>query len=273
MRKSLRLGLAQMTSNDDIQANLQNVEFLYKKALGERADLVVFPENTLFMRLQSGAAVSGVDLQGPEISHLAKLVENSEVPMLLTTAVKLGGQRFHNSTLLLEKGSPPRVVYSKIHLFDVDVKGAPPVRESEHFHHGEASSIIEIAGWKIGLTICYDLRFAELFLRYAQNVDLILVPSAFLVPTGEAHWHVLLRARAIESQAYVAAPAQSGEHISVAGPKRHTYGHSLAVDPWGRVIADMQNSPDVQVIELNPSEIERVRAQIPMAAHRRLRNF
>lgn len=273
MHEILRLALAQMTSSDDISANLDTVELLYKKSISQQPDLVVFPENTLFMRLQSGSIVKGVELNSEPMSRLSQLVESHGVPLLLTTAIASNNGLNHNATVLLEKGSRPRIVYSKIHLFDVDVKGAPPVRESEHFHHGQQPSIIEVAGWRIGLTICYDLRFAELFLQYAHDVDLVLVPSAFLVPTGEAHWHVLLRARAIEAQAFVAAPAQVGEHLSVSGAKRHTYGHSLAVDPWGRVLADLQNSPEIQVIELKRSEIEKVRTQIPMKHHRRLKIF
>jgi deaminated glutathione amidase len=162
-------------------------------------------------------------------------------------------------------------VYRKIHLFDVDVKGAPPVRESDNFKHGTATNIIEIKGWKIGLTICYDLRFSELFAKYARaGVHLILVPSAFLVPTGKAHWHILLRARAIESQAFVVAAAQSGTHKS-GKLKRQTYGHSLVVEPWGQILRESKKAgPDAFVVELDPTALTRVREQIPMADHRRL---
>ncbi|NJM10425.1 MAG: hypothetical protein HC883_06135 [Bdellovibrionaceae bacterium] len=174
-----------------------------------------------------------------------------------------------NSTILFEAGKGPRVVYTKVHLFDVDVEGAPPVRESELFVNGDHPAILDFHGWKIGLSICYDLRFAELYLNYAQAVDLILVPSAFLVPTGEAHWHTLLRARAIEAQAYVAAPAQGGEHGS-GDQFRSTYGHSLVVDPWGRVVVDMKLETGLQTVELVREAIEKVRRQIPMKSHRRL---
>jgi predicted amidohydrolase len=155
-------------------------------------------------------------------------------------------------------------------LFDVEVAGAPPVRESDYFNGGSEARVVEIDGWKFGLSICYDLRFAELYLRYArEKADVILVPSAFLVPTGEAHWHVLLRARAIEAQCFVAAPAQSGEHHSDS-QVRKTYGHSLVVDPWGKVLAELKESPQIQVVELDRELITKARRQIPMGGHRRL---
>jgi predicted amidohydrolase len=190
---------------------------------------------------------------------------------MLTTPLKLG-DKFSNSTVFLNPNVDPHVVYSKIHLFDVDVEGAPPVRESDHFVNGSGPALIDFRGWKLGLSICYDLRFPELYLNYAQKADLILVPSAFLVPTGEAHWHVLLRARAIESQCYVAAPAQSGEHVSHldSGQVRKTYGHSLIVDPWGRALEEMASGLDIRTVELSRTPIEKARRQIPMKAHRRL---
>jgi deaminated glutathione amidase len=267
--EKFRLGVAQITSTDQTDFNLRQVEDLYSQAANEHAQLVVFPENTLFFRIQSGAAVKGLAWGGPEMVRLQKLVDGSGARLMLTTAFNEAGGKVSNSTVLFQKAMAAEKLYSKIHLFDVDVAGAPPVRESEHFTRGSEPKMLELDGWKIGLTICYDLRFAELYLRYAQKVDLILVPAAFLVPTGEAHWHVLLRARAIETQAYVAAPAQSGEHRSAA-QVRKTFGHSLVVDPWGRIVAELEESPRIRVVELDRAQIEKARAQIPMAGHRRL---
>jgi predicted amidohydrolase len=132
---------------------------------------------------------------------------------------------------------------------------------------------MEVKSWRIGLSICYDVRFSELYSNYAkEGAHLILVPSAFLVPTGAAHWHILLRARAIESQAFVIAAAQAGEHVGVHGEKRTTYGHSLAIDPWGEILADLgEAGPKVEVVTLDPARLERVWRQIPQAQHRRLR--
>jgi predicted amidohydrolase len=151
-------------------------------------------------------------------------------------------------------------------LFDIQLAGQEAIRESDEFNHGDGPSILDIKGWKWGLSICYDLRFSELYSKYAhQAVDIISVPAAFLVPTGEAHWHTLLRARAIESQAFVVASAQSGSHKGI----RETYGHSLIVNPWGAILLDM-TTVGVSVMELKKSDIKRVREQIPMSSHRRL---
>jgi predicted amidohydrolase len=247
------------------------VKDLYLRAVSQKTELVVFPENTLYFRIQSGSKLKSAELDGPEFTELKKLVDGSGTSLMLTTPLK-SGDKCSNSTVLLNPHEDPSVVYSKIHLFDVDVEGAPPVRESDHFVNGSGPALIDFRGWKLGLSICYDLRFPELYLNYAQKADLILVPSAFLVPTGEAHWHVLLRARAIESQCYVAAPAQWGEHISDldAGQVRKTYGHSLIVDPWGRVLEEMATGLDIRTVELSRTVIEKVRRQIPMKAHRRL---
>ncbi|MEO0337565.1 MAG: nitrilase-related carbon-nitrogen hydrolase [Pseudomonadota bacterium] len=162
--------------------------------------------------------------------------------------------------------------YSKIHLFDVDVEGQKPIRESDDFVAGTAPKIIEIEGWRIGLSICYDIRFSELYLHYVKSgVDLIAIPAAFLPPTGEAHWEVLQRARAIEAQCFVVSSAQSGEHQSVrSGAKRVSYGHGLAVDPWGRVLLNMGTEVGAEQMVLSRSLLSRVRGQIPMGSHRKL---
>ncbi len=258
-----------MTSTDSVASNVTMVKRLYDEAT--LADLVVFPENSLFLRIRSGGAVEALGLAGVECAEIQEMVNQGGKPLMLTTAIKAEGGLARNSTLLFEPARPVREVYSKIHLFDVDVVGAPPVRESETFAPGRESAVVDVGGWKFGLSICYDLRFSELYSRYAQSVDVILIPSAFLVPTGEAHWQVLVRARAIESQCYVAAPAQGGVHVSQqGGPGRQTYGHSLVVDPWGGVALEMTQGPGVRVVELNRELIEKARRQIPMSGHRRL---
>lgn len=267
---SLKIAIAQLTSTEDFAKNVEQMERCLEQISAGSVDLVCFPENGLFFRVRKASSVKYITLAELAQSPLQKVVEEKGFQILLTTPLIENQQRV-NATVRLKAGSNPQVLYRKMHLFDVDVPGAPPVRESDHFQHGEEPMVFEVRGWRIGLTICYDLRFAELFLHYAKvPVDAVLVPSAFLVPTGQAHWHVLLRARAIEGQFYVLAPAQVGEHRE-GDEARSTFGHSLAVDPWGRVLVDLESSPSVAVIELQRSEIEKVRAQIPMRSHRRLR--
>jgi predicted amidohydrolase len=265
------MGMAQLTSGDNVEHNLQTVERLLIQAAKDGADLLVLPENTLFFRIRSGASVVGLKWAGSEMQQLQSMAERTDTALMLTTALAAPGDgRIVNATLVFQGGTAPRHLYSKVHLFDVDVPGAPPVRESESFVAGLSPAIWEFKGWKLGLSICYDLRFSELYLSYAQNADVILIPSAFLVPTGEAHWHTLVRARAIECQSYVVAPAQSGEHRS-GMQVRQTFGHSLMVDPWGRILCELNGTDQVRVMDFNRDMILKVRAQIPMASHRRLK--
>lgn len=267
---SLRVGVGQLTSTEDITKNSEQIVNLVEQTLSKGpVDFFCFPENSLFFRVRKSSITQYLSLDELSDGPLQKAVALHKVPLMLTTPLMVAGQRA-NATLLFENQKRPQVLYQKIHLFDVDVPGAPPVKESDHFQHGEKPFVWQFKDWKIGLTICYDLRFSELFLHYAKaSVDGILVPSAFLVPTGQAHWHTLLRARAIESQCYVVAPAQMGEHV-VQGESRQTYGHSLAVDPWGRVLVDLEQSPSMAVVQWNKEEIQKVRRQIPMQNHRRL---
>ncbi len=266
----MRIGVAQLTSTDQVDVNLQAVEKCYVQAAKAGADLVVFPENTLFFRIRSGDRVRGLDWLGDEMKYLQSLADRSLAALMLTTAIEDTTHGMFNATVVFQAGLEPELLYKKIHLFDVDVVGAAPVRESDSFSAGGEPRLWEFRGWRFGLSICYDLRFAELYLRYAQRADVILVPSAFLVPTGKAHWHTLLRARAIESQCYVVAPAQQGEHRS-GEAVRQTFGHSLIIDPWGTVLYEFSDGLGVHVLELKRAPIEQVRTQIPMSAHRRLK--
>lgn len=267
--EKLKIAVTQMTSLDVSAANVLAVESLFVQAAKAKADLVVFPENTLFFRIRAGSKIPAMTLQSPEIQRLQSVVDAHSSELMLTTPLAAVGGKSSNSTIQFRKGQSPKVIYTKVHLFDVDVEGAPAVRESEAFVNGPGPAMVDVRGWKVGLSICYDLRFSELYLNYSQKADVVLVPSAFLVPTGEAHWHTLLRARAIEGQYYVVAPAQKGEHVS-GDQIRRTYGHALAVDPWGKVLGDLDSSPEMKIVELSREAIVKVRRQIPMEGHRRL---
>lgn len=266
--QNLRVAMAQMTSIDRSDENLNTIFAMIEEAAKQEARLVVFPENSVFMRLQPGSQLQVFDPVSESGRKIASLAKQHNIHILLTTPCSKDSKKAVNATIYWRPGSQGEVVYSKIHLFDVEVDGAPPVRESDYFHPGDVPSVLEIEGWRFGLSICYDLRFAELYANYQGKVDAILIPSAFLVPTGEAHWHVLLRARAIESQSYVLAPAQCGEHHSHNNVVRKTFGHSLAVDPWGRVLVDNDQGPGIKIVELAAEKLAWVRKQIPMAAHR-----
>lgn len=270
----LRVAILQLNSVDSVEKNFQQI--LAKAAkIQDPVDLICLPENALYLRLDSTSTLPRMTAQSVDFSSLQRLADEKDAGVMVGSVPWEQDGHLYNSTLFFRPGGRgPEPLYHKMHLFDVDVPGAPAVRESDSFKHGGEPFILNWRGWKIGLAICYDVRFGELFIHYAkQGVDLILVPSSFLVPTGKVHWHTLLKARAIETQAYVVAAAQAGQHISTLNPAtvRETYGHSLVVDPWGQVLVDLELKQDVSTIVLEKSMIDKVRGQIPMAGHRRFR--
>jgi deaminated glutathione amidase len=183
-----------------------------------------------------------------------------------SVAVRLPDDRDANRTLLIDSDGVIRARYDKMHLFDVDLATGESWRESSTYKAGEKAVAVDTPAGRMGLTICYDLRFPDLFSRLTRGgATIFAVPSAFTVPTGEAHWHVMLRARAIESAAFVVAAAQVGTHED----GRQTYGHSLVVDPWGTVLLDMGVEPGLGFVDLDLGRIDEVRAQVPVHINRR----
>lgn len=277
----LSVAVVQMTSTNSTSAN----ERLVLDALSEvekRAtsaiDLVVFPENVWFLRLVESESIPDFSQAASFHKEIQKWVDRTHAAVHLgAVPVVHGGGKPFAATVVFEPGRAWHTAYTKVHLFDVDVAGHKPVRESDHLRPGLEPSIWEFRGWKFGCAICYDVRFAELFSKYAKaEVDAMFLPSAFLVPTGRQHWEILVRARAIESQAYFLAPAQSGDHTDHSGQGsnvRKTYGRSMIVDPWGRVVAAgaaERSGIEILMADLSKEEIVKVRGQIPMRAHRRL---
>lgn len=272
MSQELSVALVQMTSVDDVDTNVQQMLSMVEQIHpSSKVRLVCFPENCLYLRTREGEAIPGIKLDSPALHTLAKVAVEKKMHFHLgASPVELDGQLYNASILITDKGEVSST-YQKIHLFDIQLAGQKAIRESDAFRHGKKPNILEIDGWRVGETICYDLRFSELYHYYArQEVDAILIPSSFLVKTGEAHWDVLIRARAIESQAYVLAAAQGGTHIGRGGGIRETYGNSLLVDPWGKVMARAESSPSVVIGTMTREMIENVRRQIPMKSHRRL---
>jgi len=182
-------------------------------------------------------------------------------------AVRTEGRQLANRAFVIDPRGEVRARYDKIHLFDVDLPTGESWRESNVYRHGSEAVIVDgTPVGKLGLTICYDLRFPALFARLAEaDADVIAVPAAFTVPTGKAHWEVLLRARAIEAGLFIVAAAQSGHHED----GRNTYGHSLVVDPWGDVLLDMGDGAAVKTVEIDLSRITDVRGRVPALSHRR----
>lgn len=274
MSQDLKVAVCQMTSVDDVRENLRQIETLVAE-VPEKSGvrLFCFPENCLYMRIKEGEAVPPFTTQDSVFEELAVIARHRKAYLHLGSVPLQMGDFLYNSSVIISDEGKIETSYQKIHLFDIQLTGQEPIRESDVFRHGAGAGVFMIDGWKIAQTICYDLRFAELYSQYAkENVDAILVPAAFLVKTGEAHWEVLLRARAIECQCYVVASAQAGRHESVHdGGARETYGHSLIVDPWGEMVVHLKGTKkQASVYTLSKAKIEQVRLQIPMAQHRRL---
>ncbi len=272
--------IVQLNSSEVIDENINQIkkiitEFLNQQSLNQHSHevpvLFVLPENSLYMRASDKAVVKAIAIDSSEMKLVQAFCDEKKIYIHLTTALK-DQNKIWNASVLLKPDQPPQITYKKIHLFDIQLYGEKPVCESDVFTHGETVTFFDLDGLRFGSSICYDVRFAELFSQHAKNkVDVILVPAAFLVKTGQAHWEILLRARAIESQAYVLAPGQVGEHHNLdRSHHRKTYGHSMAIDPWGSILELNKDQVGCFQVEIDLEKIKSVRQQIPMSSHRRL---
>ena len=270
------VALAQLNSGDHEETNLKSILQLVDAAFSReiKPSLIIFPENSLFFRINFSDPVSVSDLNSSLWDVLKKKAQSAKINLHVTTAIK-DNNKIYNGSVLIRANGTLEIVYRKMHLFDIALKDLKPIRESDVYVRGEFPSTFMIDEIKFGSSICYDIRFSELYSCYAKDeVDAILVPSAFLVKTGRAHWEVLLRARAIESQCYVMAPAQAGLHKSHAGnEQRETYGHTLAVSPWGEILQIKEDGVGLIYVEINKQLVKSIREQIPMKSHRRQELF
>ena len=267
MSSSLHVGVAQLNSTDDWKTNWEQVEYFLEKS--KNLDLVCFPENTLFFRIHGPLKSEIFSLNHVVYDKIKSWADTHNTSVLLGgTPVDIGGEIF-NATLFFKPGQEMQVAYKKIHLFDVVLEGMK-IQESTYFKAGDQLKVIEVNGWRLGLSICYDIRFPYLYRKYfEQNVDAVLIPSAFTVTTGKAHWEILNRARAIENQFYVISAAQGGTHQSCLDESyRNTYGHSMVVDPWGELVAESEGeAPDFLVCELKKDRLKYVSERMPVRDH------
>ena len=258
-----------MTSGDDIAANIAALEALLTQAVAQGASFVATPENTFYMRREGTAAMSDVPMvEHPGIRWSQTAAKKYGIWLLIGSirAREKAEAKPYNRSVLITPEGRIAATYDKIHLFDVVLPDGKEYRESAQAIAGEAAVVAALPDLKLGLSICYDLRFPALYQQLsAKGAELLAVPSAFTRPTGAAHWHTLLKARAVENACYVIAPAQCGNHPG----GRETYGHSLILDPWGEVLAEA-GADDSQVItaRIDPARVAAVRAQIPVLNHR-----
>jgi deaminated glutathione amidase len=267
----------QFTSARDYEPNIRVVSDLVRQARDAGADFVMTPENTGLTepvgKLRREKARNEAD--HPVLTALQDIARETGVWLLIgSLAVDLTGEpgtaegerRLANRSYLLDPAGAIVARYDKIHMFDVDLAGGESYRESNAFRPGGRTVLAETPWGVLGMTVCYDLRFPHLYRALAQaGADFLAIPSAFTVPTGRAHWHVLLRARAIENGCFVFAPAQWGEHAE----GRRTYGHSLIVDPWGEVLADAGEGVGTVTARIDPAAIGKARRMVPSLQHDR----
>ena len=272
----MRAGLVQLSSSDDPGRNLPITRAFVREAAEQGASFVLTPEVT-------NCVSSSRDRQRDVLRHqeddptLAGLREEAAALGVWLLIGSLGIRtheadgRFANRSFLIAPDGVVAARYDKVHMFDVDVSATETWRESAAYRPGTSAVVADALGARIGMTVCYDLRFPQLFRTLAKaGAGILTVPAAFTPVTGAAHWEVLLRARAIETGCFVLAPAQCGTHEASEGPPRRTYGHSLAVAPWGEVLADGGEAPGVTVVDLDLAAIGEARRRVPALWHDRV---
>ncbi|HEX8539117.1 MAG TPA: carbon-nitrogen hydrolase family protein [Cystobacter sp.] len=263
------IAAAQMVSTADKAHNLDSAVRLVRRAADLGARVVGLPENFGWMGPEAERASAAETLEGPSLSRMAEVARERKVTLLAGSILEQGapGGRFYNTTVLFGPDGSRLAVYRKIHLFDVDVGDGTPYRESAAVAPGSEVVVADTEVGRLGLSICYDLRFPELYRRLAAGgATLLAVPAAFTLMTGKDHWEVLLRARAIENQCYLFAPAQGGRH----SPQRVTWGHAMVVDPWGLVTARASEGEGLAVAAMDTELLARIRRNLPCLQHRRL---
>ena len=266
----MRIALHQMTSCIDPIRNASDMQDAIAKAADNGAVMYFAPEMALLVDRDRARARKYMadESHSMALQSLIAAAARHRIWVHIGSMPILddGEEKLANRSIIISPDGAIAARYDKMHLFDVDLASGETWRESSAYVGGEQPVVVQTPLGQMGLAICYDMRFPDLFSAYAKSgVDVLTLPSAFTVPTGEAHWHTLLRARAIESAAFVIAAAQCGVHED----GRQTYGHSLVVDPWGTILLDMGDLPALACVDLDLVAIKRVRQQIPVHANRR----
>jgi predicted amidohydrolase len=260
----------QMTSKPDLEKNLVEAEELIELAARQGAELVGLPENFAFLGKEEDKIAQAPIIAEKTEKFLKKMAQKFQITILgggFPVPVPNDPSKAYNTAVLVAPNGQEISRYQKVHLFDVDVPDGNTYRESSTVMAGTNLPAIYVSEdlGNLGLSICYDVRFPELYRHLAiKGVDVLFIPAAFTAYTGKDHWQVLLQARAIENTAYVIAPAQTGNHYE----RRYTHGHAMIIDPWGVILADAGNQPGVAVAEINPTRLHQVRQQMPSLQHR-----
>ena len=266
---TFKVAMIQMRSGLKPTANIDNGLRLIGEAKSAGADYVLTPEMTNILAAKREQLFAAVVEEEADVS-LATLRDVARKLGIYvhvgSLAIKISNDRAANRSFLIDPKGDIAARYDKIHMFDVDLADGESYRESRNYRPGELAVLADLPWGRLGLTVCYDLRFPALYRALAEaGATMLAIPSAFTKQTGEAHWHVLMRSRAIENGCFVFAAAQGGKHEN----GRETYGHSLVVDPWGRIIAEGGTEPGIIMAEIDPAEVAKARARIPSLQHGR----
>ncbi|GAD78690.1 carbon-nitrogen hydrolase family protein [Vibrio ezurae] len=268
-QEQARVGLVQMTSGSDVMQNYQYIEQQVRALAEQQCQLIVTPENSLLFDNADSYQQLAEELgSGPMQGKLARLAKELGVWIVIGSfPIRASKDKLYSTSLVFNDQGELASHYAKMHLFDVEVAdGHGSYRESDCFEHGQLPQIVETPFGKLGLSICYDLRFAPLYNVLREGgADIILVPAAFTAVTGEAHWEVLLRSRAIENQVWVIGVGQCGQHSA----SRQTWGHSMVIDPWGKMITKAAMTPCNLIADIELHQVQHVRKAMPVAAHQK----
>lgn len=268
-KKRFRAALVQLRSSRNVDANLQSAEALIRRAAQGGAAYVQTPENTAIMEFDAKRVLEAAEAEEDSVPLARLRALAAELGIFLhigSLAIKLDQTRVANRSYLIDPEGAVVAIYDKLHLFDVDLAGGESYRESEHARPGRAAILADLPFGRLGLSICYDLRFPQLYRALAMaGAEFIAVPAAFTRQTGEAHWHVLIRARAIETGTFILAATQGGLHEN----GRATFGHSLIVSPWGEILAEGGEDPGVIFADLDLAASAEARVRIPALQHGR----
>ena len=263
----IRVACVQMRSGTDVAENIAAASSLIREAAAAGAELIATPEMTTLLDRAPGAAweKSTTEAADPGLAAFRSLAKELGVTLLIgSLAIRAEQGKCANRSFLIGPDGAVVSTYDKIHMFDVQLNATNVYRESDSYAAGASAIVADLPVGRLGLTVCYDVRFPDLFRQLAiAGAKVIAVPAAFTKITGEAHWHILLRARAIETGCYIIAPAQGGKHQD----GRETYGHSLIIDPWGGILAEGGTEPGVISATLDLAMVDAVRGKIPSLRH------
>jgi predicted amidohydrolase len=263
----MRISCLQYTAEPDLALSESRLYPLLDQAVAARPDAILLPECALFLSSnQSSSRAHALASDAEEVMRLQRYAADHQVTLIVGSLIMNTDQGVKNRTLVIQRDGSIAETYDKIHLFDVDLASGESYRESALFEAGSTPVMTSIAGWTVGLSICFDLRFPALYRHYGlAGADLIVVPAAFTKTTGQAHWLTLLRARAIENGCFIAAAGQCG--TTTEG--RETFGHSVVFDPWGECLAELSDEPGVLTVDMDLARVQSVRSSVPvMTQHR-----